>query len=112
MVDYLSSTGIYEFAFEGSLPKEAPPFKSLWLPFDHYTWAFSVGTIVVAIFMLILIDSISSTLREDGLKLLTDHAPEGQFKILGPKLLLLMGCEKLGGKNCLLLPSVGEQKAN
>ena len=84
MVDYLSTTGIYEFAFEGSLPQEAPPFKSLWLPFDHYTWAFSFGTIVIAIFMLILIDSNWSKLIEDGLKLLTDHAPEGQFNYSGP----------------------------
>ena len=29
--------------------------------------------------------------------------------ILGPKLLLPMGCVKLGEKNCIHLPSVGEQ---
>ena len=33
-------------------------------------------------------------------------------KILGPKLLLPMGCVKLGEKNCVHLPSVGEQTAN
>ena len=32
--------------------------------------------------------------------------------ILGPKLLLPMGCVKLGEKNCVNLPSVGEQTAN
>ena len=29
--------------------------------------------------------------------------------VLGPKLLLPMGCVKLGEKNCVHLPSVGEQ---
>ena len=32
--------------------------------------------------------------------------------ILGPKLLLVLGCVKLGEKNCVQLPSVGEQNAN
>ena len=32
--------------------------------------------------------------------------------VLGPKLLLVMGCVKLGEKNCIHLPSVGEQTAN
>ena len=32
--------------------------------------------------------------------------------ILGQKLLLPMGCVKLGEKNCVHLPSVGEQTAN
>ena len=32
--------------------------------------------------------------------------------VLGPKLLLATGCVKLGGKNCVHLPSVGEQNAN
>ena len=31
--------------------------------------------------------------------------------ILGPKLLLAMGCVKLGEKNCVHLPSVGEETA-
>ena len=33
-------------------------------------------------------------------------------QVLGPKLLLAMGCVKLGEKNCVHLPSVGEQTAN
>ena len=32
--------------------------------------------------------------------------------VLGPKLLLAMGCVKLGEKNCVHLPAVGEQNAN
>ena len=32
--------------------------------------------------------------------------------ILGPKLLLDMGCVKLGEQICVYLPSVGEQTAN
>ena len=31
--------------------------------------------------------------------------------VLGPKLLLAMGCVKLSEKNCVHLPSVGEQTA-
>ena len=34
------------------------------------------------------------------------------IKVLGPKLLLAMGYVKLGEKNCVRLPSVGEQTAN
>ena len=37
---------------------------------------------------------------------------ESETSILGPKLLLVMGCVKLGEKNCVHLPSVGEQTAN
>ena len=33
-------------------------------------------------------------------------------KVLGPKLLLFMGCVKLGERNCVHLPLVGEQNAN
>ena len=33
------------------------------------------------------------------------------LQILGPKLLLAMGCVKLGEKICVHLPSVGEQTA-
>ena len=32
--------------------------------------------------------------------------------VLGPKLLLVMGCVKLGEKNCVQLPSAGEKNAN
>ena len=35
-----------------------------------------------------------------------------ELLLLGPKLLLPMGCVKLGEKNCVHLPSVGEQTAN
>ena len=38
IVDYLTTTGILEFILIGSVPKEAPAFKSLWLPFDTVTW--------------------------------------------------------------------------
>ena len=35
-----------------------------------------------------------------------------RYLVLGPKLLLVMGSVKLGEKNCVQLPSVGEQNAN
>ena len=35
-----------------------------------------------------------------------------KWGLLGPKLLLVMGCVKLGEKNCFQLASVGEQNAN
>ena len=34
------------------------------------------------------------------------------LSLLGPKLLLLMGCVKLGEKNCVHLPFMGEQTTN
>ena len=34
------------------------------------------------------------------------------YSVLGPKLLLVMGGVKLGEKNCVQLPSVGEKNAN
>ena len=40
------------------------------------------------------------------------HTVQIALSILGPKLLLSMGCVKLGEKNCVYLPSVGEQTAN
>ena len=40
------------------------------------------------------------------------HFKASSVKVLGPKLLLVMGCEKMGEKNCVHLPSVGEQTAN
>ena len=42
------------------------------------------------------------------------HADEAEAEeeLLGPKLLLVMGCVKLGEKNCVHLISVGEQNAN
>ena len=42
----------------------------------------------------------------------TVHDPKHRPGLLGPKLLLVMGCVKLGEKNCVHLPAVGEQNAN
>ena len=63
--------GIWEFIFEGSVPKEAPPFKSLWLPFDHMTWALVLlATIVVSVGLYVIERSWSSfqnlPLKHDG----------------------------------------------
>ena len=80
VVDYLTTTGIYEFTFQGGLPEEAPPFTSLWLPFDPFTWAFTVGATIVAIFTLTLIDRTWSQLLRDDTKSLTQLTSEGQFK--------------------------------
>ena len=35
------------------------------------------------------------------------EVPATSEHVLGPKLLLVMGCVKLGEKNCIQLPSVG-----
>ena len=43
---------------------------------------------------------------------LTERGSRRALHLLGPKLLIVMGCVKLGEKNCVQLPSVGEQNAN
>lgn len=77
-VDYLTTSAIYELNFQGSVPKETPPFKSLWIPFDHATWAFVVGTSIAAILTLFLIDKNWGQLVQDETKAQI-HAFEGQF---------------------------------
>ena len=37
-IESLSTTGAYEDVILGSFPKEGPPYKSLWTPFDNQTW--------------------------------------------------------------------------
>ena len=48
---------------------------------------------------------------ESGRHLFEDRILSLWF-VLGPKSLLPMGCVKLGEKNCIHLPSVGEQTSN
>ena len=58
---------------------------------------------------MILIESSAKSNIHEKMTYMLDLVQE---TILGPKLLLVMGCVKLGEKNCVQLPSVGEQNAN
>ena len=68
LCDYLTTTGIYDFIFQGSLPKEAPPFKSLWLPFDHMTWALVLISFISVSFSLYAIERRWSSFKSMPLK--------------------------------------------
>ena len=57
-IDYLSSTGVYEFIFVGSLPKEVAEFKNLWLPFDNPTWISVLGAAIVVSTTLFLLEIV------------------------------------------------------
>ena len=85
-IDYLTTTDIYEFSFVGSLPKEAPPFKSLWLPFDNISWAFVLATTLTASLSLFLIEKVwnvaekkNKPVKYDGKNFLRMYI--NQFKI-------------------------------
>ena len=56
IVDYLVASGVYEFIFVGSLPKEGYPFQSLYLPFDALTWMVFLGSAIIISVMLCFIE--------------------------------------------------------
>ena len=54
-IESLSTTGAYEDVILGSFPKEAPPYKSLWTPFDNQTWIFLLlSTICVSLTLYVI----------------------------------------------------------
>ena len=81
IVDYLTTTGIYEFILIGSVPKEAPAFKSLWLPFDNITWFLILCSAVACATALFAIERTHSKLSQNRLTFLT-LAYEGMQQIL------------------------------
>ena len=62
IVDYLTTTGIFEFIFIGRVTEETPAFKSLWLPFDNAAWASILVSAVAAAVMLCVIERCWSQL--------------------------------------------------
>ena len=56
IVDYLVASGVYEFIFVGSLPKEGYPFQSMYLPFDAMTWILILGSVIILSMMLHMIE--------------------------------------------------------
>ena len=56
IIDFLVTSGIYEFIFVGSLPKEGYPFQSMYLPFDGTTWILLIGSAIIISMMLQLIE--------------------------------------------------------
>ena len=56
LVDYLTTTGIYEFIIIGGNPREVPTLKTLRLTFDNVTWAFVITSNFTTALVLFLID--------------------------------------------------------
>ena len=64
-IESLSTTGAYEDVILGSFPKEAPPYKSLWTPFDSQTWILLLMSITSVSVTLYVIEKIWSKMRNE-----------------------------------------------
>ena len=64
-IESLSTTGAYEDVILGSFPKEAPPYKSLWTPFDNQTWILLLMSIISVSVTLYVIEKIWSKMRNE-----------------------------------------------
>ena len=60
LVDIMSTTGAWEDHILRGYPKEAPPYESLWLPFDSLTWILLLVSIIVESLILLAIEKIWS----------------------------------------------------
>ena len=58
IVDYLTTTGIYEFIIIGGNPREVPSLRTLRLTFDDVTWALVIISAFTIALVLFLIDII------------------------------------------------------
>ena len=55
MVDYLTTTGIYEFILMSGHPKEVPGFKTISNSFDTFTWILTgISGLFFALFLFIV----------------------------------------------------------
>ena len=69
MIESLSTTGTYEDVILRGFPKEGPPYKSLYIPFDNPTWMFILCAIIMVSLTLLVIENAWSTMRkEESLK--------------------------------------------
>ena len=64
LVDILSTTGAWEDHILGGYPKEAPPYESLWLPFDSLTWILVLVSVIVVSLILLSIEKIWSIMKK------------------------------------------------
>ena len=65
-IESLSTTGAYEDVILGSFPKEAPPYKSLWTPFDYQTWILLLLSIMVVSLALYVTERIWYKMKNGG----------------------------------------------
>ena len=77
IVDYLTTTGIHELILIGSVPKEAPAFKSLWLTFDNVTWFLILCSAIACATALFAIERTHSKLPQNNTLILFTVASEG-----------------------------------
>ena len=73
-IESLSTTGVYEEVILGSFPKEGPPYKSLWIPFDKVTWILLVSSFIIVSLVLFIIEkkwdkttTKGGNLKKDGM---------------------------------------------
>ena len=78
-IDFLSATGVYEFIFVGSLPKEVAEFQNLWLPFDNITWISILASAMAVSAALFLMETVwSRNIRDQTI----GHRNDGEYHFL------------------------------
>ena len=66
--DYLRPVGAYNFRFISATPKRIQNYLTLINPFDGYTWAFLLASIVAVTITLIIIDTMYASLTNTSQK--------------------------------------------
>ena len=56
LVESLSTTGTYEDVILRGFPKEAPPYKSLYVPFDDMIWKLTFCSVIFVALTLFVIE--------------------------------------------------------
>ena len=59
-VEYLPYMNLYEFIWIHKKPEPITSYETIILPFDHYVWAFTIGSTIFAFTTLILMQKIHS----------------------------------------------------
>ena len=66
--DYLRPVGAYNFRFLSAIPKRIQNYLTLINPFDGYTWAFLLASVVAVTITLIIIDTMYASLTNTSKK--------------------------------------------
>ena len=65
LIESLSTTGTYEDVILRGFPKEGPPYKSLYIPFDNLTWMFILCATIMVSLTLLVIENVWSMMRKE-----------------------------------------------
>ena len=80
-MDILATTGVWEDHILGGFPKEAPPYESLWLPFDSLTWILVLLSVSVVSLVLLSIEKIWATMKRGDNFVLNKQDYQRQLQI-------------------------------